>query len=183
MTTDVELIAKVKAENDSKALQELISRNTGIYVDTALKFTVYSDKIQLEEIKEDKAYNIYKWALSYNPEKKMKFSTYVGEMTKFLCMDILNQTPEKVDIEEIDEPAAVENIEVQTATNDALEEIKKEALKVEDSRFWQIIQLRHFSNGKSKSWRQIGREMGITHERARQIYNKHISSIQHYLVT
>jgi len=92
--TDIELINKVKEEKDSQALSELVNRHTGIYFSVVQGFSG-SDKIQVEDIKEDRMYNIYKWALSFKPEKHMKFSTYVGEMSKYLCLDVMKHTPDK----------------------------------------------------------------------------------------
>ncbi len=180
--TDSELIYRVKEQNDSTALQVLTERHTGIYVAVAQKYTGFSDKIQIQDIKEDLQYNIYAWAKTYKPEKKMKFGTYVGEMTRYMCLDLLNKTPNATEITDYNLPAAPENTAQTAATKDSIEKIRERIERMTDKRFWTIFEARHFSDPK-RTWRDIGDQIGLTHEGVRQIYLKHIDRVKHYLST
>lgn len=187
--TDIELISKVKKDNDSTALNELIHRHSGVYVKIIQKYanieknSAYSsNKLDINELRDDKAYNIYNYVLSFSPDKKMKFGTYVGAMTRYLCLDILNDTPEKVEITEFNSPATEENIREKTSEENSLDEIKKRAKEIKDSRFWPIFEMRDL-NDKRGSWRDIGTRLNISHERTRQIYNKNIKYIKSFLKT
>jgi hypothetical protein len=57
--TDTELANRVKEENDEKALLELISRHSGIYVDMVKRFGYKSLSVdQVGDILDEKDYNI-----------------------------------------------------------------------------------------------------------------------------
>jgi len=182
VASDNELIHLVKEKNDSIALSQLTDRHTGIYVSVAQKYSGYSDKIQIEDIKEDRQYNIYQWILKYKPEKNMKFGTYVGEMTRYMCLDILNKTPDKIEMTEYNSPVSIENTAEKATKKDTLEQIKARVDKIEDKRFWVIFEARHLSDPK-KSLRKIASTMGLTHEGVRKIYLKYINTVQKYITT
>lgn len=66
--------------------------HTGIYYSIAAKYSrAYPDVIKIDDLNDDRMTNIYKWIIDYNPEKNMKLSSYIGDMTKYLCMDILKK--------------------------------------------------------------------------------------------
>ena len=84
--TDTDLTVLVKESNDDSALQELISRHSGIYVDMLKKFGYSSLSFnQISDIMQDKDYVIYRAALEYKPEKA-KFSTHLANKTKYMCL-------------------------------------------------------------------------------------------------
>ena len=60
----------VKEENNEDALDELISRHSGIYVDMLKKFGFKSlTQNQVQDIMADKDYVIYRAALEYDPSR------------------------------------------------------------------------------------------------------------------
>ena len=84
--TDSALTDLIKAENDEGALEELISRHSGIYVDMLKKFGMNClTHNQVSDIMNDKDYVIYKAALEYD-ETKAKFSTHLANKTKYMCL-------------------------------------------------------------------------------------------------
>jgi len=174
LLTDNELIHRVKDHNDNLAFNELKERHSGIYMTIVNKYSGFSDKIQPEELKDDKSYNIYKWLLAYDETRGMKFSTYVGERAKYECLNILNKTPDKVDIDLVPEQVQPET-PVQSA--DLASDIEIRARKVPNEKFWPIFKARHLNERKA-TWRQIGKDLGITHEWARQIYNMYIPMVR-----
>ena len=84
--TDSALTDLIKAENDEGALEELISRHSGIYVDMLKKFGMNClTHNQVSDIMNDKDYVIYKAALEYD-ETKAKFSTHLANKTKYMWL-------------------------------------------------------------------------------------------------
>lgn len=178
--SDNELIYLVREKQDSNAANELINRHSGIYCAIAQKYSGYSDKIQIEEIKDDKEYNMYQWIIEYKPDKGMKLSTYIGEMTRYLCLDIMAKTPEQVEITEVNEPISVDNAAQVTSEQDSRILVRERALKVSDPRFWEIFELRNLGD-KTLSWRKIGKILGMTGQGVLYIYNKHIHKVKHFI--
>lgn len=179
--TDIELINQVKDNSDNSALIELINRHTGIYISIVQNFSFRFPKIQLEEIKDDRIYNIYEWIRDYKEDKGTKLSTYIGERTKYMCLDILNQTPDKVEITDENEPTSCDSVTSNAENDDLVEEAEMKATLAKDDRFVQIFKMRHPVIGRRKTWRQIGKSFDISHERARQIYKENINPVQKHL--
>lgn len=175
--SDSELIHLVKDKNDSKALEELTNRHSGIYVKIVQQYSGSNNKIQVEDVKDDKQYNIYKWIISYKEDKNMKLGTYIGQMTKYMCLDLLTNTPNQIEITETNTPILNQKIEDNAEDNDSISLLQERAKRISDVRFWPIVKMRHFS-GKAKTWREIGKSIGITHECARQVYNRHIEKVK-----
>lgn len=176
-TSDIELVNRVKNENDSAALAELTNRHSGIYVKIASKYSGVSDKISLEELKEDKQYNIYEWIIKYDETKGMKLGTYIGQRTKFMCLNMLNNTPDKVSLDEIPDTVSFTPVSpIVTTKQSAITDIQSK-VNITNDKFWEIFKARH-AGDKPKTWRQIGAEMGITHEWARQIYFRYLPKVQ-----
>jgi DNA-directed RNA polymerase sigma subunit (sigma70/sigma32) len=172
--SDLELINRVKQQNDSAALSELTNRHSGIYVKIASQYTGFSDKISLDDLKEDKQYNIYEWIVKYDATRGMKLGTYIGEMTKYMCLTLLGKTPDYVSLDQTPEVAAP--APVAPTTQSTISDLKNQ-INVPNPKFWPIFEARH-SGDKPKTWRKIGQDMGITHEWARQIYQKYLPKVQ-----
>lgn len=181
--TDIELIHKFRENRDNSALVELINRHTGIYIAIAENFYTKFPKIQIQDIKEDRMFNIYKWIESYKEDKGMQLGTYIGERTKYLCMDIIRKTPDKVQVTEENEPLSSDDVASNASTDDMVSEAESKAITSDDERFVEIFKMRHPTQGKPITWRSIGPMLGITYERARQIYKENIDSVKNHLTT
>jgi len=180
INSDVQLISQIKEKQDSAAVLELVNRHTGIYINIIQQYagnTTFNKKTNVADLKEENVINIYQWALSFDASKKMKFSSYVGEMTKYMCLNIMSRSPEYQPIEEetavSNETSVIEKIE----RHSSIEEIQHEVKDTDSQKFQEIFKLRH--NGKRPlSWREIGLKTNLSYEGARKIYNKYISSIK-----
>ena len=86
--TDPELTDLIKEKDNEDALNLLIERHSGIYVDIVKKYGSQSlPNTDIYDIISDKDYVIYKAALDYD-ENKAKFSTHVGNKAKYLCFSL-----------------------------------------------------------------------------------------------
>lgn len=186
MISDIDLINRVKVENDSAALSELVHRHSGIYIKIVQKYANIernapypSAKIDINELRDDKMLNLYQFAQTYDPTRGTKFSTFVGQQTRYLCLNILNDTPRKVDLDE--GAPAISSVEPVRAT-ESVDDIKRYAPTIRSPLFWPIFELRHLRD-KPATWRAIGQQVGVTHEWARQIYHQHIDKVRAYITT
>ena len=93
--TDSALTDLIKRDNSEDALNELISRHSGIYVDMLKRFGMNClTENQVLDIMKDKDYTIYKAALEYD-ESKAKFSTHLANKTKYMCLTQKTKTLER----------------------------------------------------------------------------------------
>ena len=178
--TDNELIIRIKENADSVATLELINRHSGVYIDVISQYS-FSPKVQMPELKDDRAYNIYSWALKFDPAREVKFDTYVGRMTEYMCLNLMNRTNESVELED-STPNTDMDTQGSADRHTDIAEINDEVEKVNDKLFWEIFKLR-FDGKRPRSWRQIGRRVRLSHEGARKHFIKCIGSVKEQLAT
>jgi DNA-directed RNA polymerase sigma subunit (sigma70/sigma32) len=170
--TDNDLIKKVKEEQDSSALNELVSRHTGLYVKIVNTYS-YVPPIERQDILNDKTYNIYQYALDYDPNRNMKFSVYIGQRLKWDCIGAIS---DKIDTEEIS--SEIEDKTIDSSKNGGvLDFIVENTSEITDKRFFDIFKYRHLMD-KPLSWKKIGEEVGMTYEGARKIYLHNIEFLK-----
>lgn len=175
MISDLELINRIKEKADNEATMELINRHSGIYFDTISQYS-FSPKIQVPELRDDRTYNIFSWALKYEPAREVKFSSYVGKMTRYMCLNLINRGAESVELE--DTPNT--DTDTQDSTRMDVEEIRQEAAKIDDKIFWRIFKLR-FDPKRPRSWREVGSHLRMSHEGARKHFMKHIGLVKEHM--
>lgn len=172
--SDIDLIGKVKKENDSEALMTLISRHSGIYHNVVNKYT-YVPEVERSDLIDHKAFSIYQYALAFDPAKNVKFSSYIGQRIKYECQSLIQK---KIMVEEVSEllPDTSEKYQ----DTDLISFIIDNAQDLDDRRFLKIFKLRHFGE-KKKSWRAIAKAVGMTNEGVRKIYLRNIEFIKNRL--
>ena len=174
---DLELIEKVKNEQDSEALSELTNRHTGLYISLVNKYSNYSkSSVEFDDLKDDRLFYIHKWLLKYDPTKNMKFSTFVGENTKYVCKNLLRSINNKPTFETEE---ALENMKDQDITslncdNNDVDSLVKDS---DSKKFEKIVSLRN----EGKTWKQIGKALSMSHEAVRKNFYRNIEKIKNHV--
>lgn len=183
--TELDLITRVKETQDSAALTQLIDLHTGIYVNMVKKYACYPDfrnKVDVQDVIEDKAYNIYQFALKYDPARGMTFGSYVGDSIKHICQNVITRSAQSVEFNEDIAPTNDTSV-TDTAEKDSSIEVILDQVKGSDSaKFREIFKLRYCGQ-KPRSWRAISKLVGLSHEGCRKVYEKHIGAIKEHLKT
>jgi DNA-directed RNA polymerase specialized sigma subunit len=185
MENDIDLIKKVKDNNDQNSLQTLIDRHSGIYLDMVNSVIpnncTFLDK---NDLIEDKNFSIYKAILAFNPDKKAKFSTYLGNETRWKCLNLFNRGI-KYKYEDIENYKDVsffsENHKVKDiCKNEILDKIFYLAEKHSDKRILKIMKLRYSigDGNKPMPWRKISKQISISIQGCINIHNKFIEEIK-----
>src|SRR4051812_6008153 len=93
MLLDAELVNRVKTENCSDSLQELINRHTPLCYDIYRRYfpSLKSVGISINDLNDEKDFYVYKSASSFKPEKNVKFSTWLGNHIRYQCLNALNK--------------------------------------------------------------------------------------------
>ena len=183
--TDTALTEKIKENHDERALNELISRHSGIYVDMLKKFGYKSlSQNQISDIMGDKDYVIYKAALEYKPEKA-KFSTHLANKTKYLCLtqrtkNKKNHLTTNYDELEFCQKDASLNPRDQYLFNDSFARILNLIDKHEDERLKVIFHERYFGGkqGKLKPWKQVAQKVNLSAQGCINIHNRAIKELK-----
>lgn len=187
--TDLELINGVKGRNCSDCLQELINRHSAICVDVCKKYShVFSiSGVFMNDVIQQKEYMIYKTAMSYDPTKKSKFSTWLANQMRYLCLNTMNKN-RLIPTEESQMNFIINSKANQGETHQASEEridfLKNLISQFKDDRVKEIFQIRYF-NGKIKKtpWAKIAKKIGVSTQTAINLHNKTIVMLKTKLNT
>lgn len=185
MESDISLIEKVQKDNDADSLAELIERHSGIYLDMVHSVIpnncTFLDK---NDILEDKNYSIYKAILNFNPNKNAKFSTYLGNETRWKCLNLFNRgiKYEYLDIQDFkedfffSEDSKIENI----STNEIFQKVLELAKQHQDSRIYEIFNLRYVigDGNKTMSWKNVSKKINISIQGCINIHNRFIEEVK-----
>lgn len=160
--SDTQLANEIKKNNSNNYVIEAINRFSGCYVSVCQNYT-YVPKFEMDQILQNKDTNIYQYVLDYQPDRKMKLSTYVAQRAKWECMGkvLKYQEPEQIN-EELLSGEEITFSENKTVINRALS-------RVGNPRFTEIIHLRYFGND-IMPWKEIGRRLNLSHEWCRQCF-------------
>ena len=183
--TDTDLTILVKESNDAEALNELISRHSGIYVDMLKKFGYKSlSANQINDIMQEKDYVIYKAALEYKPEKA-KFSTHLANKTKYMCLTQKTQNKKNYRNISFEQTEFCQKDKSYTPEenclfNDSFKRILNLIDKNKDPRLKTIFKERYFEGkgGKLKPWKLVAKKVNLSAQGCINIHNKAIEDIQ-----
>jgi DNA-directed RNA polymerase specialized sigma subunit len=183
MNTEVDslLVYKVKTYNDENALQELICRHSGIYMDMIRRYGGKSlNPDQISDMINEKDYHIYKAALEYD-ETRSKFSTFLGLKAKYLCLTgkTNNQKQSKfVNFEEVafNQESNDFNPSECSERKEFLKKIFELIENNKDDRVKKIFKERYFAGDgyKLTPWKNIAKKINVSIQGCIDIHNKAI---------
>ena len=98
---DQELIDLIQiGKKQDECIRELVNRHSGIYLSIVHSYVHKStNSLIKEDLIDDKDFRIYQAALKYDKNKKSKFSTFLGNETKWMCLNLHNKNKGKVAVE------------------------------------------------------------------------------------
>ena len=188
MEKDIFLINKVKKYKDESSIKELINRHSGIYVDMVNKYIPESNEgLNKEDILQDKDFCIYDAAIKYDECKNTKFSTFVGNLARWKCLNIYNKnvkfpqetldSDQKINLEPKNFYDEMSKIEEKENLNRVYKAIKN----IEDPRVEKIFKMRYKDNKKLTPWKKIAKKLDLSIQGCINIHNKHLNQIKKHV--
>ena len=174
----------VEPEN---SLKELVDRHSGIYLDMVHGYTSSENQSAKDEMIQEKEYEIYVSALNYNPSKGAKFSTYLGNQTKWKCLNKYNKkkreglTPlEEQALDFFNNKISSRPADDFNTRYEVFTQIIKCADKHPDHRVGTIFNLRYIEgkNNNVMPWKTISQKLGMSIQGCINIHNSAIKQIQ-----
>ena len=176
---DIDLINKVKIDNDSLALKELELRHSGICHQIIRKYykSLVNFGLDPEEIAQEKIYIIYKSALNFNLEKNTKFSTWLGNQMRYHCLNCMNKKSNTISMDNDAIRNAIEKR--QTLDHDKSLDVKEKSEEIlfvlenlKDKRIKKIFKERYFQGKKLTPWHLIGKANHLSTQTVINLHNK-----------
>ena len=179
----VELVENIKNEKDvDDCLQELIERHTGIYLDIVNKYTQHTNTSNKLDLIDEKDYNIYQTALKYKSDKGTKFPTFLGNETKWICLNEQNKIKKEKKVA-FDDISEIDLAQEDDGSKEKLEVFKKTielAKQHEDKRVEKIFEMRYIIGEKNKvmPWKKISKELNMSIQGCINIHNSAIEEFK-----
>ena len=182
---DFQLVENIKTNKKAEtSLQELIGRHTGIYLDIVNKYTQNGNTTNKLDLIDEKDYNIYQAALKYKSDRGTKFPTFLGNETKWICLNKYNKKKKEPQL-------SIEDIKEADILNTKNEKIKKEDLEVfteaikfskkhKDKRVEKIFEMRYITgeNNKVMPWKKISEELNMSIQGCINIHNSAVEKFK-----
>lgn len=182
---DQDLVDYIQQKTEvSASLVELISRHSGIYVDMVNTYCGSGPGNQnKQEILQEKDYNIYMAALKYDPNRGTKFSTHLGNETKWICLNYHNKTKVKNrrEVEYRDEVAQRPTVhQADVEREDLLQRVHSLIRAHPDERVRKIFHLRYIEGEGNKvmAWERVSQHLSISIQGCINIHNKAVGKIK-----
>ena len=150
---DLQLVDNIKKDTETEGcLQELIGRHTGIYLDIVNKYTINGNTTNRLDLIDEKDYNIYQAALKYEGDRGTKFPTFLGNETKWICLNKFNKRKK-------DPQLSIDDVKESDILRPKKEKLKQEDLEVfseaiklskvhKDKRVEKIFEMRYITGEK-----------------------------------
>ena len=189
--SDAELASGIKRQSDrGDYLRELVNRHSGIYISMVNNYSppsTSSVNSHKDDLLNDKDYYIYQAALKYDDSKKTKFSTYLGNETRWMCLNLYNKNKNS---KEIPDPNDIysstylgEDRFIVSINEEILQKIMSIAQKEPDTRVSKIFQLRYIDGEKNKvmPWNKVCKFVDLSIQGCINVHNKAIKRIKEEL--
>lgn len=191
LMSEHDLIHRVKEDADSDALMQLVGQHSGIYFSVVSRYAAtYPAAISYHDMADDKLLNVYRFVMDYDESRGKSLCGYINDRTDYLCRTILTKSRNGIMTEASETTQSGVSLVDETDLADVagtanadlgMEDILKAARDlIDDARFIRILKLRHFTS-PVPSWRAIGVELTISHERARQVYQENLDKVRRHL--
>jgi len=181
--SDLDLINNIKKKKKvDESLQQLIDRHSGIYLDIVNSFMKNCNNDSLkDEIMNDKEYAIYNSALKYDDQRGTKFSTFLGNEAKWICLNASNKNKKYLELNDntynFDEIKDTCNKPIIDFQEQILKDFNDQIKNHPDKRIQKIFSMRYSGNKKLVPWRKISKTMNLSIQGCINIHNAALKSI------
>ena len=180
---DLDLVKNIKKKvNVNESLQKLIDRHSGIYLDIVNSFLKNCNNSSVkDDIINDKDFAIYNTALKFDETRGTKFSTFLGNEAKWMCLNANNKNKKFIELN--DQSCDFDKIKDETEVDNKhfedliLKDFQEEIKNHPDPRIKKIFEMRYSGNKKLVPWRKISKKMNLSIQGCINIHNSALKSI------
>lgn len=171
---DVILIKKIRKNNCNSSYNSLQEKHSNLYYSICNKF---GNQLNLDEIYKDKDFVMYKAIMSYKEDMGAKFSTWLGNYSRYHCLNYIKNNHKYINSEEdkivhfFNKKSLVEydsNKDFQNEIDHAFAILEK----LSDKRIFKIFKLRYMHEGPRLTWKEIAAEFDLTPQTIINLHSK-----------
>lgn len=185
--TDTKLALLVKNNADEDALNKLIDRHSGICYKIYNKYFQNNTSSIAKDVEDDKDALIYHAAKTFNPEIGAKFSTWLGNIITYACLNACNEYKKEIAFEGdifkyIADTESNNKISSLSKDKELLSYIKDIIDMSNDKTAKEVIKMRYFTeNNKVKTFKEIADHFGVSTQTVVNWHDKFILFLKNKL--
>jgi hypothetical protein len=176
------LVKNVQEKNDENALKELINRHSALCHSLYKKYSspMIASGVHLQDVINQKDYMVYKSAMTFNPDKKSKFSTWLYNQIRYQCLNCMNEDSQYLTLDSDKLNFLIEkNSEPKKEDKDIYEYVLNIINSCADERIITIFKMRYINDSNKKTpWNKIAKKLNISTQTAINIHNKTIKLLK-----
>lgn len=156
--TDNELVKEIQSElNVAENFCEICSRHSGIFFKMASKYISKRFKEKRLDFFKDKEYYIYQAIMDYDETKNAKFSTYLGNVIMWTCINDYNKEKKKRETNYPEEFLKNCPDQTESINREMIEEVVEMLKKEKDQRVYKIFAFRYLEgkNNNVMPWKDV----------------------------
>ena len=187
--TDIKLTHNLKNNIETEeSLKQLVDRHSGIFLDIVNNYVPNnSPTCHKQDIIDDLEYYIYNAGLKYDQDRGAKFSTFLGNEAKWLCLNQHHKNKKYLLAASPESQFKLENASPETSTNTKhhfdealLVKIFEIIDKHPDERVRRIFKIRYVDPqfNKLTPWQKVGKELKMSIQGCINIHNAAIKVIR-----
>jgi hypothetical protein len=187
---DLILVKNIKQGIDVDfSLEKLYSLHSNIYFKMINSFISDNNKSLKEELFKECKYSIYFAAIQFDFNKNTKFSTYLGNVTKWKCLNLNVKNKRsisnffQIELSQENEPELESLIKPDERCRIMIDEIIEKVFSIakdhSDVRILKILELRYKEGNKNKvmPWKLVSKKLGMSIQGCINIHNNFIKDI------
>lgn len=186
-TTDADLADLVKNNANQEALSALIDRHSGICYKIYNKYFHNNTSTIAKDIEEEKDLLIYQAAKTFNPSFGTKFSTWLGNIVTYACLNACNEYKKEMTLESdvlkyLTDQHSNQEMSFIEKNNDIMSYIKNIIEMSNDQTAKEVIKMRYLSEGsKVKTFKEIADHFGVSTQTVVNWHDKFIGFLKNKL--
>lgn len=179
---DTTLVENIQKNNDELALKTLIERHSALCNSLYKKYStpMLASGIHVQDVIDEKDYIVYKSAMSFDPCKKSKFSTWLYNQVRYQCLNCMNENSHYLAIDNDKLNYLIEKtIPIEKEYKNINEYIHNIIDSCSDKRVERIFKMRYSNDSNKKMpWNKIAKKLKISTQTAINIHNKAIKLLK-----
>ena len=171
---DLNLIKLIKNKNCSDSFVLLTDKHSKLFYAICNKF---AGKLNIDEIRKDRDFVFYKAAISFKTDRKAKFSTWLGNYTRYHCLNYIKNNSKYICSEEeainhFFNKKSIEDFDPKDEAKNDVEHAFDILSKLSDKRIFKIFKLRYLNKSQKLTWKQIAEEFDLTPQTIINLHTK-----------
>lgn len=161
---DLELIKLIKLDKCSVSFARIQDKHSNLFYSICNKFI---NRLDINEIYKDKDYVIFKAILSFKEDRGAKFSTWLGNFTRYHCLNYIKNNHKYVMagddvITHFFNEKSINDYDGNKGNKEDIDHAFSILEKLADKRIFRIFKLRYLYNGPKLTWKEIAQKFDLT---------------------